>query len=43
MIGLRPNSPSALEARAVGFTEADGTLGEVRCCLPACLFVGASH
>ena len=29
VIGLRPNSPSCAEARAVGFTEADGTLGEV--------------
>lgn len=28
-IGLRPDSPSCAEARAVGFTEADGTLGEV--------------
>lgn len=29
IIGLRPDSPSCDEARAVGFTEADGTLGEV--------------
>lgn len=29
VIGLRPDSPSCEEARAVGFTEADGTLGEV--------------
>lgn len=29
VIGLRPDSPSVAEARAVGFTEADGTLGEV--------------
>jgi ketol-acid reductoisomerase len=29
VIGLRPDSPSCDEARAVGFTEADGTLGEV--------------
>ncbi|KAI8102051.1 hypothetical protein M9434_007110 [Picochlorum sp. BPE23] len=28
-IGLRPNSPSCEEARQVGFTEEDGTLGEV--------------
>ncbi|KDD76783.1 catalytic domain of acetohydroxy acid isomeroreductase [Helicosporidium sp. ATCC 50920] len=28
VIGLRPNSASCDEARAVGFTEADGTLGE---------------
>lgn len=29
VIGLRPDSPSCEEARAVGFSEADGTLGEV--------------
>ncbi|GAB4814450.1 hypothetical protein N2152v2_001496 [Parachlorella kessleri] len=29
VIGLRPNSPSCNEARAVGFTEDNGTLGEV--------------
>jgi ketol-acid reductoisomerase len=29
VIGLRGGSPSNDEARAVGFTEADGTLGEV--------------
>lgn len=29
VIGLRSDSPSCAEARAVGFTEADGTLGEV--------------
>lgn len=29
VIGLRPESPSNEEARQVGFTEADGTLGEV--------------
>lgn len=28
-IGLRPSSSSAAEARAAGFTEADGTLGEM--------------
>jgi len=28
-IGLRPDSPSCVEARQVGFTEAEGTLGEV--------------
>ena len=28
-IGLRPSSKSNEEARACGFTEADGTLGEV--------------
>jgi len=29
VIGLRPDSPSCDEARAVGFTEENGTLGEV--------------
>eukprot|EP00884_Botryococcus_braunii_P007184 jgi/Botrbrau1/16467/Bobra.0142s0061.1 len=29
VIGLRPDSPSAAEARACGFTEENGTLGEV--------------
>lgn len=29
VIGLRPDSPSNEEARQVGFTESDGTLGEV--------------
>lgn len=29
VIGLRPNSPSCEEARAVNFNEKDGTLGEV--------------
>jgi ketol-acid reductoisomerase len=29
VIGLRPDSPSCAEARAVGFTEETGTLGEV--------------
>ena len=29
VIGLRPDSSSAAEARQVGFTEGDGTLGEV--------------
>lgn len=28
-VGLRPGSPSAAEARAAGFTEDDGTLGEM--------------
>ncbi len=28
-VGLRPDSPSAKEAEAVGFTESNGTLGEV--------------
>lgn len=29
VIGLRPESPSSIEAAAVGFTQAAGTLGEV--------------
>lgn len=29
VIGLRPDSPSTAEARACGFTEENGTLGEV--------------
>jgi ketol-acid reductoisomerase len=28
-VGLRPDSPSAADARAVGFDESDGTLGEM--------------